>query len=251
MAPASPSQTATVSESPCMSHTPNSDRSWRHWPSLHSSNHKSPVTTSEGRPGLWGALKLKGRNNKHSADDNGSPTKRERRKSITDIFAELGPPKKHRERSWSIGRTTTKPQDVSPSNIKNDGTGKYRTQSITHITDSYRSIGECRTRPKRRKSISDLFGSLRVHGPNHVSPKTQTHSTFPDVSGCEDESTVNTGPTSKEDTHNKSAIETATVVRVPPTLLVRFASSDEREGRPERRPEQTIISEYSATYVGN
>ncbi|KAF8865857.1 hypothetical protein BDZ45DRAFT_376949 [Acephala macrosclerotiorum] len=222
MAPASPSQTATISESARPSHTPNSERSWRHWPSLHSSNHKSPVTSSEGRPGFWGGLRLKGRINGHSADDNGSPTNRERRKSITDIFADLGSPKKQRERSWSIGRLHTKSGSASSS--KND------------------SRIERLIQPKRRRSISDLFGSLRAHSSNHVSPQVQTPSILPEFSGRGDDLTVNTGHANKEDTGGKpSVVETATVVRVPPTLRVRFANSDQCEDRLENRSERTII----------
>ncbi|CZR59214.1 uncharacterized protein PAC_09106 [Phialocephala subalpina] len=265
MAPASLSKPAAISESACTPRTPNSERSWRHWPSLHGSNHQSPVTSSEGRPSFWGSFRLRRRANEHSIDGNGSPTRRGRRTTVTDFLAGLGSPKKQREHNWSISGKATKSKTVSL--LKKDD-----------------RIGERPSQPKRRKSISDLFGSTRGHSSTPIPPKIQIPSKIPDVPVFQDKlnvkvsnvpanventgdkpsvvervnrapakeeeaadkpfevETVNEMPVNEEDDDDKAnVVETTTAVRPSPTRHVRFANSDEGEDSFAERPEQTRV----------
>ncbi len=129
MASASPSQTAIINnEFGHYPRTPTSERSWRHWPSLHSKTHKSPVTVSEGRPRFWGSFRARGHSNDLPADENGSPTRPERRKSIADLFNDIGPIKWRKDSISGVKGSSTGPLSISPSK-KDDKIGMFNVQA--------------------------------------------------------------------------------------------------------------------------
>lgn len=116
MASVSSSQAGTVTisaEFGYLPRTPASERSWRHW-SIRSSAQKSPVTVSEGRSHFFGSFRARGFSQGHSASENGSPTKLERRKSIAELFNGIPSSKKHKERTWSFSGKTTRLRSASP-----------------------------------------------------------------------------------------------------------------------------------------
>jgi hypothetical protein len=135
MASVSSYQSGTVTMSAEFGHlprTPASQRSWRHW-SLRSSAPESPIMVSEGRYYFFGTLRGRGSSQNHSASENGSPTKLDRRKSIADLFDGMHSPKKHKERTWSLSGKTTRSRSTSPAK-KNAITGKSRRfKKVTNI----------------------------------------------------------------------------------------------------------------------
>ncbi|KAE8451907.1 hypothetical protein EG329_002748 [Mollisiaceae sp. DMI_Dod_QoI] len=227
MASASPSQTATINnEFGHCPRTPVSERSWRHWPSLHSKTHKSPITVSEGRSRFWGSFRVRGHCSGQSADENGSPARPERRKSIADLFNDIGPIKWHRDSTSSVQGSSTRSPSASPS--KRDD-----------------KIGESPARSKRRKSISNLFStSLRGHPINSITP--ERHSTFHDIPKPMDSSLMAVAEESLQNEDSVAPTQNAQpsdiAISVPPILHIRFANNDEGEELFEERPNQTIAT---------